>query len=52
MRLTRIAYDLQIVASKMEPNRFLMWILLRFELFDYFNGSFSSKDQVIILAFI
>lgn len=30
----------------MDPNHFLMWILLRFELFDYFNGSCSSKDQV------
>ncbi|XP_039992591.1 E3 ubiquitin-protein ligase UBR1 isoform X2 [Xiphias gladius] len=36
---------LQIAASKMEPNHFLMLILLRFELFDYFNGSCSSKDQ-------
>uniref|UniRef100_A0A7N8X0Y5 E3 ubiquitin-protein ligase n=1 Tax=Mastacembelus armatus TaxID=205130 RepID=A0A7N8X0Y5_9TELE len=32
-------------ASKMHPNDFLMLILLRFELFDYFNGSCSSKDQ-------
>uniref|UniRef100_A0A8D3CR77 E3 ubiquitin-protein ligase n=1 Tax=Scophthalmus maximus TaxID=52904 RepID=A0A8D3CR77_SCOMX len=32
-------------ASKMDPNHFLMLILLRFELFDYFNGSCSSKDQ-------
>lgn len=39
---------LQIAASKMDPNHFLMWILLRFELFDYFNGSCSSKDQVFI----
>lgn len=36
----------------MEPNHFLMWILLRFELFDYFNGSFPSKDQVRIFAFM
>ncbi|XP_075874232.1 E3 ubiquitin-protein ligase UBR1 isoform X1 [Nelusetta ayraudi] len=36
---------LQIAATKMDPNHFLMWILLRFELFDYFNGSCSSKDQ-------
>ena len=36
---------LQIAASKMDPNHFLMLILLRFELFEYFNGSFSSKDQ-------
>lgn len=34
----------------MDPNHFLMWILLRFELFDYFNGSCSSKDQVFDLA--
>uniref|UniRef100_A0A1A8DB74 E3 ubiquitin-protein ligase n=1 Tax=Nothobranchius kadleci TaxID=1051664 RepID=A0A1A8DB74_NOTKA len=36
---------LQIAASKMDPNHFLMLILLRFELFEYFNGSRSSKDQ-------
>ncbi|XP_028250959.1 E3 ubiquitin-protein ligase UBR1 isoform X2 [Parambassis ranga] len=36
---------LQIAASKMDPNHFLMLILLRFELFDYFNGSTPSKDQ-------
>ncbi|KAK2826083.1 hypothetical protein Q5P01_020297 [Channa striata] len=36
---------LQIAASKMDPNHFLMLVLLRFELFDYFNGNFSSKDQ-------
>uniref|UniRef100_A0A7N5ZUC6 E3 ubiquitin-protein ligase n=1 Tax=Anabas testudineus TaxID=64144 RepID=A0A7N5ZUC6_ANATE len=36
---------LQIAASKMDPNHFLMLILLRFELFDYFNGSCSTKDQ-------
>uniref|UniRef100_A0A3Q3QD62 E3 ubiquitin-protein ligase n=1 Tax=Monopterus albus TaxID=43700 RepID=A0A3Q3QD62_MONAL len=36
---------LQIAASKMDPNHFLMLILLRFELFDYFNGSCSSTDQ-------
>ena len=29
----------------MDSNHFLMLILLRFELFDVFNGS-SSKDQV------
>lgn len=34
----------------MDPNHFLMWILLRFELFDYFNGSCSSKDQVFYFA--
>lgn len=38
--------NLQIAASKMDANHFLMLILLRFELFDYFNGSCSSKDQV------
>ncbi|KAM9777231.1 E3 ubiquitin-protein ligase UBR1 [Neosynchiropus ocellatus] len=36
---------LQIAASKMDANHFLMLILLRFELFDYFNGNFSRKDQ-------
>ncbi|XP_041668600.1 E3 ubiquitin-protein ligase UBR1 isoform X2 [Cheilinus undulatus] len=36
---------LQITASKMDPNHFIMLILLRFELFDYFSGSCSSKDQ-------
>ncbi|XP_072221538.1 E3 ubiquitin-protein ligase UBR1 [Leuresthes tenuis] len=36
---------LQIAASKMDPNHFLMLILLRFELFEQFNGSCSSKDQ-------
>lgn len=30
----------------MDANHFLMLILLRFELFDYFNGSCSSKDPV------
>lgn len=50
--LTRVFNDLQIAASRMEPNHFLMWILLRFELFDYFNGNFSSNDQVMIFAFI
>ncbi|XP_076130884.1 E3 ubiquitin-protein ligase UBR1 [Alosa pseudoharengus] len=39
---------LQIAASKMDPNHFLMLILLRFELFDVFNGSCSSKDQEIL----
>lgn len=40
----------QIAATKMDPNHFLIWILLRFELFDYFNGSRSSKDQVFDVA--
>uniref|UniRef100_A0AAQ4NNA1 E3 ubiquitin-protein ligase n=1 Tax=Gasterosteus aculeatus aculeatus TaxID=481459 RepID=A0AAQ4NNA1_GASAC len=35
---------LQIAASKMDPNHFLMLVLLRFELFDYFKGSIN-KDQ-------
>uniref|UniRef100_A0A8C2Z771 E3 ubiquitin-protein ligase n=1 Tax=Cyclopterus lumpus TaxID=8103 RepID=A0A8C2Z771_CYCLU len=35
---------LQIAASKMDPNHFLMLVLLRFELFDYFKGS-MNKDQ-------
>uniref|UniRef100_A0A8C2HB39 E3 ubiquitin-protein ligase n=1 Tax=Cyprinus carpio TaxID=7962 RepID=A0A8C2HB39_CYPCA len=38
---------LQIAASKMDPNHFLMLVLLRFELFDVFNGNSSSKDQVV-----
>lgn len=36
---------LQIAASKMDSNHFLMLILLRFELFDVFNGSTSSKEK-------
>lgn len=32
----------------MDPNHFLMLILIRFELFDYFNGNSVSKDQVSI----
>uniref|UniRef100_A0A8C7V8J5 E3 ubiquitin-protein ligase n=1 Tax=Oncorhynchus mykiss TaxID=8022 RepID=A0A8C7V8J5_ONCMY len=36
---------LQIAASKMDPNHFIMLILQRFELFDVFNGSLASKDQ-------
>ncbi|KAG9336563.1 hypothetical protein JZ751_002910 [Albula glossodonta] len=39
---------LQIAASKMDPNHFLMLILQRFELFEVFNGSCSSKDQEIL----
>ncbi|KAM4624786.1 E3 ubiquitin-protein ligase UBR1 [Polymixia lowei] len=39
---------LQIAASKMDSNHFLMLILLRFELFDIFNGSSSSKDQELL----
>uniref|UniRef100_A0AAY4AT50 E3 ubiquitin-protein ligase n=1 Tax=Denticeps clupeoides TaxID=299321 RepID=A0AAY4AT50_9TELE len=37
---------LQIAASKMDPDLFLILILLRFELFEIFNGSCSSKDKV------
>ncbi|CAB1330943.1 unnamed protein product [Coregonus sp. 'balchen'] len=39
---------LQIAASKMDPNHFIMLILQRFELFDVFNGSLSSKDQELL----
>uniref|UniRef100_A0A8C5AND5 E3 ubiquitin-protein ligase n=1 Tax=Gadus morhua TaxID=8049 RepID=A0A8C5AND5_GADMO len=35
-------------ASKMDPNHFLMLLLLRFELFDVFNGSTSGKDQELL----
>ncbi|XP_016110490.1 E3 ubiquitin-protein ligase UBR1-like [Sinocyclocheilus grahami] len=35
-------------ASKMDPNHFLMLVLLRFELFDIFNGNSSSKDQEVL----
>uniref|UniRef100_A0A8C1EI00 E3 ubiquitin-protein ligase n=1 Tax=Cyprinus carpio carpio TaxID=630221 RepID=A0A8C1EI00_CYPCA len=39
---------LQIAASKMDPNHFLMLVLLRFELFDIFNDNCSSKDQEVL----
>uniref|UniRef100_A0A673YMQ9 E3 ubiquitin-protein ligase n=1 Tax=Salmo trutta TaxID=8032 RepID=A0A673YMQ9_SALTR len=39
---------LQIAASKMDPNHFIMLILQRFELFDVFNGSLASKDQELL----
>ncbi|XP_073725595.1 E3 ubiquitin-protein ligase UBR1 [Misgurnus anguillicaudatus] len=39
---------LQIAASKMDPDHFLMFILLRFELFDIFNGNCPSKDQEVL----
>ncbi|XP_016431806.1 E3 ubiquitin-protein ligase UBR1-like [Sinocyclocheilus rhinocerous] len=39
---------LLIAASKMDPNHFLMLVLLRFELFDIFNGNSSSKDQEVL----
>ncbi|KAM6961047.1 E3 ubiquitin-protein ligase UBR1 [Aplochiton taeniatus] len=39
---------LQIAASKMDPNHFLIMILLRFELFDIFNGSSSTKDHELL----
>ncbi|KAK6304458.1 hypothetical protein J4Q44_G00250440 [Coregonus suidteri] len=38
----------QIAASKMDPSHFIMLILQRFELFDVFNGSHSSKDQELL----
>lgn len=41
-------FCLQIAASKMDPNHFVMLILLRFELFEVFNGNCSSKDQVCL----
>ena len=44
MQMFYIKYE-QIAASKMDPNHFLMLLLLRFELFDVFNGSTSGKDQ-------
>ncbi|XP_062863007.1 E3 ubiquitin-protein ligase UBR1 [Trichomycterus rosablanca] len=39
---------LQIAASKMDPNHFIMLLLLRFELFEVFNGNSSSKDQDLL----
>uniref|UniRef100_A0A8C9WAF7 E3 ubiquitin-protein ligase n=1 Tax=Scleropages formosus TaxID=113540 RepID=A0A8C9WAF7_SCLFO len=36
---------LQIAASKIDPNDFVMLVLQRFELFEVFNGSCSTKDQ-------
>ncbi|XP_061751133.1 E3 ubiquitin-protein ligase UBR1 isoform X2 [Nerophis ophidion] len=36
---------LQIAASRMDANHFLMLILLRFELFNFFNGSCSCRDH-------
>ncbi|XP_072545545.1 E3 ubiquitin-protein ligase UBR1 isoform X1 [Salminus brasiliensis] len=39
---------LQIAASKMEPNHFIMLVLLRFELFEVFNENYSSKDQDLL----
>ncbi|XP_035281219.1 E3 ubiquitin-protein ligase UBR1 isoform X2 [Anguilla anguilla] len=39
---------LQIAASKMDPDLFLILILQRFELFDVFNGKSSSRDQEIL----
>uniref|UniRef100_A0A673YNR5 E3 ubiquitin-protein ligase n=1 Tax=Salmo trutta TaxID=8032 RepID=A0A673YNR5_SALTR len=36
---------LQIAASKMDPNHFIMLILQRFELFDVFNGSLELLKQ-------
>ncbi|XP_026856016.2 E3 ubiquitin-protein ligase UBR1 isoform X2 [Electrophorus electricus] len=39
---------LQIAASKMDPNHFIMLILMRFELFEVFNGNGSTKDQDLL----
>ncbi|XP_066551068.1 E3 ubiquitin-protein ligase UBR1 isoform X2 [Amia ocellicauda] len=39
---------LQIAASKLDPNSFLMIILQRFELFDVFNGNITCKDQDLV----
>ncbi|XP_077394028.1 E3 ubiquitin-protein ligase UBR1 isoform X1 [Festucalex cinctus] len=36
---------LQIAASRMDANHFLMLLLLRFELFNFFNGSCSNRDH-------
>ncbi|XP_061698857.1 E3 ubiquitin-protein ligase UBR1 [Syngnathoides biaculeatus] len=36
---------LQIAATKMDANHFVMLLLLRFELFNFFNGSCSSRDH-------
>uniref|UniRef100_A0A8C9VUT3 E3 ubiquitin-protein ligase n=1 Tax=Scleropages formosus TaxID=113540 RepID=A0A8C9VUT3_SCLFO len=39
---------LQIAASKIDPNDFVMLVLQRFELFEVFNGSCSTKDQELL----
>ncbi|MGH0170906.1 UNVERIFIED_CONTAM: hypothetical protein FKN15_077222 [Acipenser sinensis] len=36
---------LQIAASKMDPNHFMILILQRFELFEFFNRSTVSRDK-------
>ncbi|XP_051941847.1 E3 ubiquitin-protein ligase UBR1 isoform X3 [Hippocampus zosterae] len=36
---------LQIAASRMDANHFLMLLLLRFELFNFFNGKCCSRDH-------
>ena len=36
----------QIGASIMDPNKFLLLVLQRYELADAFNKSISTKDQV------
>lgn len=36
----------QIGASLMDPNKFLLLVLERFELADAFNKTISTKDQV------
>uniref|UniRef100_A0A3Q2YP77 E3 ubiquitin-protein ligase n=1 Tax=Hippocampus comes TaxID=109280 RepID=A0A3Q2YP77_HIPCM len=39
---------LQIAASRMDANHFLMLLLLRFELFNFFNGSCCSRDHELL----
>ncbi|MBN3275596.1 UBR1 ligase, partial [Polyodon spathula] len=39
---------LQIAASKMDPNHFMMLILQRFELFEFFNRSTVSRDKELV----
>ncbi|XP_015206315.2 E3 ubiquitin-protein ligase UBR1 isoform X1 [Lepisosteus oculatus] len=39
---------LQIAASQMDPDDFVMLVLQRFELFDVFNGNVSTKDKELV----
>ncbi|XP_058847458.1 E3 ubiquitin-protein ligase UBR1-like [Acipenser ruthenus] len=39
---------LQIAASKMDPNHFMILILQRFELFEFFNRSTVSRDKELV----
>uniref|UniRef100_A0A8C4XDW1 E3 ubiquitin-protein ligase n=1 Tax=Erpetoichthys calabaricus TaxID=27687 RepID=A0A8C4XDW1_ERPCA len=39
---------LQVAAAKMEPNSFVMLVLQRFELFDYFSGISMSRDKDLV----